>query len=140
MFKLTRPSAETKTSSWLLTINPQQSNDVDNQQQLSTIVTPILENFDQYLQFTKGDSNCDVSSVITNPKLEVVLEEGSKFHRLHLHCLVTVTTPEDRSLMVNLAKLRSDLGRGFGYVPFVNCKYVADRSIDLRRYLLKDQR
>jgi hypothetical protein len=109
---------------------------------LTEKVDMIFGNLEEYLEVFKPAGNDFVRMNLTREQLDRLIvkgdveshvEIGSKMHRLHTHCLVTLEHNPMVNMRLNVRKLRAVLGGGH-----LDVKFIKDHNLDLLRYIRKN--
>jgi hypothetical protein len=74
------------------------------------------------------------SSYIKSGDIEMAVEIGTKFSRLHIHSLVRFVHNDDIAIKFDIKKLRSVFPKG----TYCNVRFLKDNELDLLKYIRKD--
>ena len=102
-----------KRSNFLLTINTNQAiekENIDNDIEIfDKCIQEILNNVQDYINIPEGDWN---DEKIKETDIDYTIEEGSKFHRLHIHILFKFT--HFTKIQLNYDKIKNKIMNDLG--------------------------
>ena len=102
-----------KRSNFLLTINTNQQiekENIDNDIEIfDKCIQEILNNVQDYINIPEGDWN---DEKIVDTDIQYTIEEGSKFHRLHIHILFKFV--HHTKILLNYDKIKNKIMNDLG--------------------------
>ena len=109
----TEKNEKPKRSNFLLTISTNQQiekENLDNDIEIfDKCIQDILNNVQDYINIPQGDWN---DEKIKNVDIDYTIEEGSKFHRLHIHILFKFT--HFTKILLNYDKIKKKITDDLG--------------------------
>ena len=109
----TQKNEKPKRSQFLLTINTNQmieKENIDNDIEIfDECIQSILNNVQDYINIPQGDWN---DNKIKDVDIDYTIEEGSKFHRLHIHILFKFT--HFTKFLLNYDKIKNKIMNNLG--------------------------
>ena len=136
-------AANMSESVLMLTINPNHEQPLDGGAFFRECTDYLLSKLDAILTVKQGKDVAGGYAALepilaSDIKVSVKYEVGSRFHRQHVHIVLSALMHGRGNMMhVNCDKIRAFYNEQLGYTPYVNVSGRSNAEFDLRRYILK---